>query len=111
MSEAVGICVWDHAQGSFMPCPRCGARAKVRHVEPPSGAGDFRHEHRCTRCRHEWEANPRQGQGCTIDECLPSRIDATTAGCLREMGDLNRTLGRSDTWPVAPWSGRRSDAA
>lgn len=98
----IGFCVWDSAPGSFMTCPRCEARALVRHVEPPSGGGNLRHEHRCTRCRHEWESAPRQGQGCTIDECLPCTMDATTAGSLRAAGVLNQHLGRHETWPVQP---------
>ena len=67
--EDIGIDCWDLAAPSFLECPRCSARALVRHIEPHSGGGILRHLHRCTRCRHEWEAHPAPGQICSADWC------------------------------------------
>lgn len=65
----IGFGCWDFAATSFLKCPRCSARALVRHIEPHSGGGIMRHLHRCTRCRHEWEAPPQPGQTCNADMC------------------------------------------
>lgn len=65
----IGFDCWDLAATSFQKCPRCSARALVRHIEPHSGGGQMRHLHRCRRCRHEWEAPPDHGQVCAAPFC------------------------------------------
>jgi hypothetical protein len=67
--ETIAHDCWTNAAPSFAPCPRCGAGALVRHVEPHSGAGPWRHLHRCRRCRHEWEREPETGDLCADKPC------------------------------------------
>lgn len=67
--QDIGFNWWDLAPDSFLKCPCCGARARVRHIEPHSGGGRLRHLHRCRRCRHEWEAHPEPGQVCSASFC------------------------------------------
>lgn len=70
----------DAAPESFLTCPRCAASATVLHVEPKSGGGTCRHEHLCSRCRHEWEAEPASWRLCPLPCCDAHSLDATSLG-------------------------------
>lgn len=78
----------DGAAVSFLACPRCGAAATVLHSEPHSGGGICRHEHRCTRCRHEWEAEPASWRLCSLPHCDAHRMDATGLGAHLDLVEL-----------------------
>lgn len=73
----VGIDAWSSAPDSFLECPRCRAKASVRHVEPDSGGGRWQHLHRCTRCRHEWTKEPATWMLCPAPNCDAHGLDAT----------------------------------
>lgn len=73
----VGIDAWSSAPDSFLECPRCQAKASVRHVEPDSGGGRWQHMHRCTRCRHEWRMEPATWRLCSAPSCDAHGLDAT----------------------------------
>lgn len=83
-----GTDAWDIAADSYASCPCCDAKARLRHVEPRSGGGLSVHAHRCTRCRHEWEAEPATWRLCRLPGCDAHGLDATSLGGHLDMIEL-----------------------